>query len=232
MSLPRHLAVAVSPGRVQMTTCFYMGQQLERRISHQSALPRWWHPVWSFVTCCPQGFRCLAEHQLCWASSSLLWCNGLPAFYILHFTFLSGQSRNTSGEFGAHLPSCQRAIQLDHSVAQLIPISAWKIPWAHSIMRSQCKDLVWFILKRPTENLLNQAASGWNERNSQTHRVLCLEKNWIRWKKKRCAEAPAPNWSYFPSGFNQVNKTTYRLSQKMSHQSKALEGKVQESCYN
>lgn len=33
-------------------------------------------------------------------------------------------------------------------------------------------------------------------------------------------------------GFNQVNKTAYRLSQKMSHQSKALEGKVQESCYN
>lgn len=38
--------------------------------------------------------------------------------------------------------------------------------------------------------------------------------------------------TYFPAEFNHVTKITYPLSQKMSHQSKALEGKVQDSCHN
>lgn len=159
MSLPWHLSVAVSPGRVQLL----------------HGLAVW---TWDFTSECaawvvtprlelcdlsPQGFQCIVEHQLCWDSSVLLWCKGLPAFYILRVTLLPGQSRKISREFGPCLPSCQKSIQLACSVAQLLFISAWKIPWAHSSMRSQCKDLVWFILKRPFENLLNQPASGWNE---------------------------------------------------------------------
>lgn len=151
MSLPRHLPVAVSPGRVQMTTCFYMGQQLEHRISHQSALPRWWHPVWSFVTCCPEGFQCIAEHQLCWASSSLLWCNGLPAFYI-YILLSSLDSQEIHLENLVHI--CPHARGQFSWIIQLLssfpfqhgrylgPIALWGVSvriWCDSFWKDQLK---------------------------------------------------------------------------------------------
>lgn len=83
-----------------------------------------------------QGFQCIAEHQLCWTSSLLLWCNALPELYILHVALLSGQSSNTSRGFGAHLPSCLRSIQLAHSVLSpfsfqygryLVTIAVWQV---------------------------------------------------------------------------------------------------------
>lgn len=191
MSLPQHLSVAVSPlEECRWPPTFARAGSLNMEFHIRA------HSLGSdtpFSDLSPQGFQCTAEHQLCWDSHYFF-----DVMVSLHFTFYMLLSSLDSQEIHlenlVHIFPHARGQFSCLSCSAPSHFSAWKIPWAHSSMRSQCKDLVWFILKRPSETLLNQPASGWNETPNTS--------GFVSWKKiksdgKKKDEAPSPN--LFPS---------------------------------
>lgn len=124
---------------------------------------------------------------------------------------------------------------LAHSVAHLIPVLAWKLPHAHSNTRRQCKDLVWShsFWKKQWKICKTSLPAG--EVKATPKRLgFCVLKKKLnhRLKKKDVLRLQPKTDLISNKGFNRVNKTSYPCSQKMSLQSEALEGRVQESCYN